>query len=260
MLKFSKGAGDNKLTFPLTQEQIDNLKPCGLHSPRVGHHHGIELPDEYKTVEGLDSAAREVAEVVAKVSRGEFPRYFFEKYYPKEWGYFPQSIPEPLKNEGLSFENPQTLSNAVWMDLPTDMPFAVLKWLISKGYRPDGFNEDCIDFLELIPESIEKVTNAVRRNLEKSFEVKYYYGIPRPEEVLGYNLTLYPEGCPNHPSFPAGHGAACAAVSVLISRFNVNDDEGLKVIRDCAYIWAMSRSLAGVHYPLENLSFVTSML
>lgn len=255
MLKFSKGAGDNKLTFPLTQEQIDNLKPCGLHSPRVGHHHGIELPKRLSTQDGLEETAREVAMVVNMVQRGEFPREQLKKYYPESWGEFPKELPQFLVDEGLSFDDPLKMAEAVHMDLPTAMPNAYLKWLLKNGYEPHEARKNCVDFLEYVPETIEKISNAVRRNLETAFEVKCYYGVPRPEEVLGYNITAYNEGCPPHASFMAGHHAAAMANTVTMKRFNI-DDFARKQGRDGIFFWSMQRYMAGMHFPEDNLVWI----
>lgn len=252
-MNFSKGSGGNKLVFPLTQYQVDNLTPCGLHSPKVGKPHGL---DKSMIIQNSE----ELLEVVSMVNRGEYPYEFLAKYYPREWGELPKyalgadySLPQPLINEGLSHEDPKGLANVVHMDSPLDMPTAVLKWLISEGVQCKQSRDNCVDFLEVIPETLRKLAEAVERNLDKAFEAKYYFGAPRPEEVLGVNITSYPEGCPPHATFPAGHGAAASAVSVLISRFDVNAKQ-VEVIRQTAYLWSQFRSLAGVHYPEDNLA------
>lgn len=249
-IKFSKGAGDNELVYPITQDQLDNLQPCGLASPCVGKPHSQLEPPKASE---LPEMAQEVLEVRAMVARGQFPREFMEKYYPKEWGTFPDHIPEPLALEGLSFDDPEGLANVVHMDAPTDMPFAVHAWILSKGYKANDGNINCIDFIENVPETHYKLAQAAYRNLQKAFEAKYAYGTPRPEEALGFNLTAYKEGCPTHPSYPAGHGAAASAVSILLRRYDLSD-ENIKVVRDSAYCWAMFRSLAGVHYGVDNVA------
>lgn len=246
---FSKGNNGNTLSFPLTQEGIDSLVKSKFASPMVGDNHGLK--DLVKGNE--EELLEEVMRVRADVARGVFPHWFMEKNYPSEWGSYEPVMPQPLVNEGLSFDDPDGCANVVHMDSPIDMPVAVMKWLLSKGYKPDGSNPDCIDFIEYIPETIRKLSQAAERNLKKAFEAKYYFGTPRPEELCGYNMTAYPEGCPTHPSQPAGHGAAAGAVSVLIKRFNVEDEADIKVIRDTAYLWSQFRTLAGVHYSVDNI-------
>ena len=253
MLKFSKGAGDNQLTFPITQDQLDMLKPCQLASPMVGKSHGLKLPAELSTDEGLQTAAREIEEVRAMVARQEFPREFMEKYYPEAWGMFPQETPEMLQNVGLSFDDPQGLADVVHMDDPMDFPKAAFEYVRANGGVCKDANPGCVDFIEIIPETNKKLGLAQDHNIRAAFEAKYYFGIPRPEEVLGYNMTHYPEGCPDHPDFPTGHGAFAAAVSILLSRFKVSDAVK-KQIRDAAYVWSMARSLAGVHYGVSNVA------
>lgn len=257
MLKFSKGSGENNLEFPITQEQVDNLKPCGLHSPRVGNHHGIELPEQLSTQEGLYESSLEIANVVSKVSRQEFPEEFMRKYYPAEWGEFPDEMPEMLSNFGLSFSDPIGMAHSVHMDLATDFALECLRWVLSKGIMPNQARENCIDFLEMVPETIEKIGNASRRNLEMAFGVKCYYGVPRPEEVLGYNLTRVPEGCPPHASFIAGHSADAVSSSVVVKRFELKRyPDVLKQVRDGTYIWGMQRSLLGVHHGVDNVQLL----
>lgn len=249
-MSFAKGLNGNTLTYPVNQGQIDALSDSRLASPMVGVHFP-EL-DQYVPTD-LAADAREIEEVRAMVARSEFPLDFMKKYYPAAWGEFPSIMPKPLRNEGLAFDKPQGCANVVHMDNPMDMPDAVLKWVLSEGYKCNDVQSDCLDFIATVPETIKLLTDAVYSNLHQAFQAKYYYGIARPEEVLDYNMTAYPEGCPTHPSFPAGHGAAAASVQVILERFDL-DAEAIKVIRDCAYLWAMFRSLAGVHIANDNIA------
>lgn len=253
MITFQKGAGDNVLTYPLDAEQLDNLKPSSLASPRVGDSHGIDLPDSLKGDENLLKSAMEIVEVRSMVARNEFPREFMEKYYPPQWGEFPDETPEIIRSEGLSFSYPKGLANVVHMDNPMDFPNAALKYVLQNGGKCNQASDECDDFIEKVPETVRKLAEAIDRNLKAAFETKFYFGVPRPEEVIGFNITAYHEGSPNHPAFRAGHGAAAASVSVLMSRFEMSD-EMIKELRDAAYVWAMARSLAGVHYGWDNLA------
>lgn len=249
-VKFSKGAGDNILSFPLTQDAIDNLEPCGLHSPLVGEDPFPQF-DHWADEDSREQTIADFLKARADVNRGVFPYWLMHKYYPWQ-GKFSEHTPQPLVNQGLSYDNPQALAHIVHMDKPTDMPFAVLDWVHSLGHRPKQARENCVDFLEYI-ESLDKLSQAVYRNLRKAFSTKYYRGTPRPEEVLGYNCTAYKEGCPPHGSDPAGHGAAAGSVSVIISRYDLPDDV-VAVIRDTAYAWSMFRTFAGVHWPQDNVN------
>lgn len=248
---FQKGAAPNLLTYPVDQQQLDGLQPCVLASPQVGDNHGLELPPSLFCSAMRHSLAKEVLDVREMVEQSKFPRAFMQKYYP--WGEFPEETPAILQAEGLSFSDPKGLANVVHMDNPMDFPNAALKYILMNGGQCKQANEGCNDFIEKVPETVNKLSQAMHRNLVKAFEAKYYFGIERPEEVMTENITAYDEGCPTHPSFPAGHGAAASAVSVLLKRFNVSDDVE-KQVKDAAYVWAMARSLAGVHYGWDNVA------
>jgi len=253
---FKKGANGNELIYPVDQQNLDSITDSRLVNPKVGYHHNVKIPGSFKKYESL----REVQQVRHEVEKGIFPRWFFEKYYPYN-GVFPEEITQPLKNEGLSFDDPKGLANVVHMDLPTDMPFAAHKWLLSQGANVRTHTADHINFLESLPQVQEQITDGIQKGLVRSFEVKYYYGLERPEEVYeqetdidGTLLTAYSEGCPNHPSFTAGHaGAAAGGISSLIKEFPEITEEQIKVLIDTAYIWAQCRTLAGVHHAIDNV-------
>lgn len=258
MLQFEKGAEDNQCKYPITQDQIDNLKPCGLVNVKVGDSHGLEIPSDFD----IEASTDEILEVRLMVSKGIFPLEFMEKYYPFA-GELPAEIPAPLASEGLSFEDPEGLANVVHMDLPSQMPNACLRWIAGQGVNVKTRTPAYKNFLETIPYAQEQITDGVKAGLNKSFEAKYYFGLARPEEVLeargnieGKLMTAYPEGCPGHPSYPAGHGgAAGGGVLALINHFELTDDQ-IKVLLDSAYVWAMARSLAGVHHAIDNVAGV----
>ena len=257
---FQKGAGNNTITYPITQEQIDNLDNCRLVNPIVG-------TTEYKIPKDFDEiqSSFEILKVVQEVKKGIFPRWFMEKYYPfkEEFGEFPEEIPTPLANEGLSFEDPVGLAMSVHMDFPTDMGRAIIRWLLSEGYNVKAWTPKYVNFLESVPFLEEQLSDATKRALVDAFKGKYATGVRRPEEVLeeitgvpGPLFTLYPEGSPCHPSgLFAGHGAASAASGKsIIKEFEELPNHILKQVLDTCYIWAMSRSLAGVHHWQDNVA------
>lgn len=262
-MKFQKGAFPNKIEYPLTQEQLDNLQDCRLVNPIIGE-------CKYKSADDFDEvrSSFEVLKVVLEVKKDIFPRWFFEKYYPfrEEFGTFPKEIPDLLKAEGLSFDNPKGLAHVVHMDFPTDLGRAINRWLLSKGYNTKKSTAKYINFLESIPYIEEQLSDATKKALDGAFKGKYATGIRRPEEVLeeitgvyGPLFTMYPEGSPNHPSgLFAGHSAAAAAVAkCIINEYEKLPTEVVKDIIDSAYIWGMARTLAGVHHWQDNIvSFV----
>lgn len=175
-----------------------------------------------------------------------------EKYYPSEWGTYEPRMPQPLVNEKLRLSDPQGCATAVHMDSPVDMPLAVLSYVLGNGATLKVEDTGHLDFLNAVPDVIQAIGNDQAAALHKVFEVKYYFGIARPEEHACANFTAYPEGCPTHPSYPAGHGAAAGAgVAAIINHFNLPEDV-LKHARDSAYFWSQFRTFAGVHYGLDN--------
>jgi len=261
MYNFNKGMGENSCTFPITKEQIDNLKPCRIVNIKEGNNHGIKIPDDFDIIK----STYEIIDVRFDVGNDNFPYWFMDKYYPFEGDYeFPSEV---LSIEGLCESNPKDLANIVRMDSPTDMPKAVLKWLTHPDYNQKvnvkKWTANYVNFLETIPDVEEQISDGVKRALHKTFEVKYFYGLARPEEVwkeiTGFehteNITAYPEGCPSHPTFPAGHsGAAAGGVVPIIKELDKLSPKQLKIVLDTAYSWSMFRSLAAVHFSDDNIA------
>ena len=256
-MQFKKGTQGNDIVYPLTQEQLDNMEPCRLVNPCVGENFGYKIPDSFDVMESY----KEVLKVRLDVLNGKFPHWFMEKYYPfKDFDYKPR-LPEPLVREGLSLFDTVGLANVVHMDLPSQMPNACLRYLLSEGNNVKAWTSDRINFLETVPFVQEQIGDGIKRSLIKAFKMKYYFGVPRPEEVFeseldlnGISLTAYSDGCPNHPSFPAGHAsAAVGGITSLLKEFNELDYQTLHTILDAAYFWAMFRTFAGVHYAEDNI-------
>lgn len=251
-MKFSKGAPQG-IEYPLTEEQLAIMPKCGLASPREGK--AYDLEDLHaELISDLEGYAAEVLDVRSRVARGEMPWDFLEKYWPAEWGHFDKTATTILTEyAGLDFNDPGSLANVVHMDMPTDLHEYILQYLLETGAKPKQADDRFVDFLEMVPETLRKVTDAVDRNLIKSFEAKYFYGVARPEEFYDCNITHYAEGCPTHPSFPAGHSAAASAASVFLSRFECSEMQ-TQDVRFAAYAWGMFRTFAGVHYALDNVA------
>lgn len=260
---FTKGAMDNEVTYPLTQEQIDGMGACRLVNPMVGESHGFKVPDDFDLIESTN----EIVQVRLEVEKGIFPYWFMDKYYPFKKDFGDYAFPKEIAAiQMLSEDDPKGLADVVHMDSPSDMPRMVLKWLTHPKYEQKQNVKDWtnkhINFLETIPFVEEQIGDGVKRSLIKAFEMKYQFGIARPEEVWsetnnldGKLLTAYDEGCPNHPSFPAGHASAAAGGLVSVIReFPDLTDYQLKRILDMGYSWAMFRSFAGVHHAIDNIA------
>ena len=252
-MSFSKGLNANTITYPLTQDQIDNLSNSSLASPMVGNANGLK---NVISEQDINELADEVVKVRLDVQRGEYPQWFIDKYYPFK-GSAPTQLTKPLLNERLRKSKPNGLADVVHMDLPLDMPNAVLKWLVKEeGAKLIDEDTDFINFTNKIFDMTSYLAEGASEYGRQGFEVKYNYGVERPEEVsaFGIDVTHYPEGCPTHPSYPAGHGAvAGGGVLPLLEKFDLTDAQK-KVILDTAYLWSMFRTFAGVHYGDDNVA------
>lgn len=248
---FKKGANKEQLPeFPLTKKQLETMPVSMMVDPCEGQMHGVALPERLSTAEGRYEAAMEVVSVVQKTSRGEFPAEFMTKWHPA--GREIKKIPEALAYAGFQDSDPQQLAIAVHMDLPWDFPSIMLRWLMSGQTPLKRLPHDHSVFQSSMIHPMEDMLDHIKLHMKKGFDVKYFHGIARPEEALEYNCTIYPEGSPTHPSFVAGHACAASCVYVLMKKFDLDDD--IKAaLEDAAYVWAMSRSLAGVHYPEDNV-------
>ena len=262
-IKFIKGASPNDPIYPISEDQLTTIQKCRLVNPKIGNAHSFKIPENFD----ISESTNEIVQVRLEVEKGQFPMWFMEKYYPFKSEFGKYEFPDEIASiENLSKDEPQGLANVVHMDSPTDMPRAALKWLTHPKYMQKqnvkDWTDKYINFLETIPFLEEQIADGVKRSLIKAFEMKYFFGLARPEEVWSHSnkldgklLTAYPEGCPNHPSFPAGHASAAAGglVSLLKEFPNITDNQ-LKRILDMGYSWAMFRSFAGVHHAIDNIA------
>lgn len=251
-LQFQKGSGDNHCQYPLTKEQLKNLKPCRLVNPRVGKNHGYKVSDF-----DINASTQDLLKVMQEISRDIFPRWFVEKHYPfkREFGEFPFEMPGPLKLEGLSFDKPKAIAEIVRMDMPMDLNRAIHRWVLSEGSNVAEWTPNFVNFLESTIDVQDYSTGLVKEALHKMFEIKYFFGVPRPEEIpvkgtpLGSVMTHYSEGSPCHPEAGHGHSAASAAgAKAIINKFPNLTQFQLKQILDSAYLFSIARCLARVHY------------
>ena len=254
MTYFYKKGSPNPISYPVTD--LGNLTPgSNLHSPKIGDPHGLPAPAMPGSIAFEDELA-EVLGVRMRVIENRMPYEFLAKYHPRA-DYDPRKVPEPIRRAGLQY-NAKNMVRLVHMDRPIDIGLACWNYLVATGatlVAPEtGFN----DFINRVPDAHLVLAQKICDSMDRCFEAKYFYGKPRPEEAfartgLPWNITGYDEGCPNHPAYPAGHGAAAGSVSVLFTHFNTTQQQRNEVI-DACYVWAMSRTLAGVHYAVDNLA------
>jgi hypothetical protein len=113
------------------------------------------------------------------------------------------------------------------------------------------------------------------------FDLKWYMGRPRPEDVAykiaegeltandgvpqdiiskidlmdldsatTFTQRIF-EGSPTHPSWPAMHSAASSASFWFVVPLNLNEDQYCEALR-VDYAVSYARTVAGVHYPTDN--------
>lgn len=115
-----------------------------------------------------------------------------------------------------------------------------------------------------------------------NFMLKWYVGMPRPEEIAwmvscgafttddgvpddiiasvqsmklnnAEEFTAYSDGSPMHPSYPAMHAAASSLSYWLPAVAKVTPEQYCECLR-VDYATAYARTVAGVHYPMDNIA------
>jgi hypothetical protein len=229
-----------------------------LHSPLVGKVHDV-VPFDYRRYEEyLD----EVIEVRLQCASKKFPVDFMKRHYPKNWGVYPLpefAWPEFLREAGIHWRDVDSCIEAVRMDTPLDLGLFILRWLRDKGSLKIKANYNYTPFLETFPNALVEMAGYISKALHKCFEVKYFYGVARPEqmyeEIRGgkrEDLVAYP--APIHPSYGAGHSAAAAATADFFIDNFVLSKEDEASIKLGAYYFGQFRTMAGVHYAVDNLA------
>lgn len=254
-LRFGKGC-PQKINFPLTE--MPNFE-SDMASPMVGNKHNLEDFPYDKYAEMLD----EVSEVRKMVKMGKFPMSFIKRHFPESWGEYNLGDGfDILSMEGLSMSNPEGLAHVVHMDSPDDLFKAIQKWIKkNKIVKKSDKKYKHLDFYGNVLALNENLWDKLRTAIRRAFQAKYYFGAARPEEVTeelanieGELITHYPEGCPTHPSYPAGHGAAAGATGkYVLDQYVLNHAQEKEVLCAC-YLWAQFRTFAGVHYAIDNLA------
>jgi len=251
MERFNKGA-TMELAYPFTE--LPPTSSCSkLASPRIGcNSYNLPTPtqpeDEAFTAE-LDEVLRVRTDIIAET----WPSWFFEAHGIDSQPVEPilQAIYDAQRLTGKSFC--EAACHLVHMDSPTDLGEILIGYLNANGYKPvdaPGYN----DFLESVPQPLAHVANAVSAALEAAYQTKYFFGRTRPEEVAGFNCTAYPEGCPPHPAYPAGHGAAAGGTAeILCHIYGLQPGtEIFNLIVTACLQFAYFRTLAGMHYADDN--------
>lgn len=255
-INFQKGAKDGVvLEFPITKENFPE-GPSDLVNPMVGNAHGLEAQPGVETEEFQEELG-DVVKVRSEVERGIWPSWLFEK-----WSIDP-AVPEGLRflaTDKKGQPDPQAAAAAVRMDWTGDLFQAMVRWMQSKGMELDYRTEEGhVDFLGMMWALEVEASEFRLAKLRKCFEVKGYFGRPRPEEMLnlkGKDFTAYEEGCPCHAEDVPGHATAAGASAYYALNELKWKTPPTAEIRDgvchMASHFAFWRELAGVHTGLSN--------
>lgn len=257
-LRFRKKCPENQeLEFPL--KEVPTYE-SGMHSPMVGDRHNLDDFD----FDNYEEKTQEVIDVRNDVKNNKYPKWFMDKYFPKEWGDDSDIGFEVLKYAGLSKLNPKGLANVVHMDKPDDLfEQAIVPYMRANGIKSkDDRHKSHVDFYGNVLGDNENLWDKLRTAIRKGFQAKYFFGVARPEEYIsaksGFDMkgliTFYPEGCPPHPSYPAGHSCASGATGkFVIDNFKLTHKQKQE-IRSACYLWGQFRTFAGVHYADDNIA------
>lgn len=254
-ISFQKGF-EQEQSYPITDDMIIGAKVASL---RVGKHHGVPMP----IIPGdtrFESLFQEVADAAGDVRHNIWPSEYVDNAWTQlNWEvgqlFDPNMIPYPLQRAGIS--DALTAAHAVRMDWPSDLGKFIYNWLVSQGVPFAKIDQ--YDFVEHTPGFEEFLSKNLKAALDKCFEVKWYYGLARPEEYAclpGKLFTAYVEGCPHHPAYPAGHATVSGKTrGVLECWFNFTNHplEYAQMIWSCFH-FATYRTFAGVHYTQDNIT------
>lgn len=240
------------LEFPL--RELPN-RPTTIHSPRIGKQHDVKPFDFTK----YEPYLNEVLDVRLTCGLGKFPHEFMEEHLPSSWGSYTAKWPEFFTIAGITPDKVETCVEAVRMDTPIDLGLFIMRWLRDKNALKLKQGANYTQFIKTFPLAIAEMSKRINEALEKCFEVKYYYGVARPEQLFEKvhgqkrsNIVSYP--APLHPSYAAGHSAAAAATAQFFYDYFDLDTQDWIDIRFGAYLFGQFRTMAGVHYAVDNLA------
>lgn len=238
---FKKGHGKD-VYYPCDMDAIG--KQTMLVNPCPGQRHGTPEPfwpgsPEYD--EQMDALVR----VAMDVERDIWPAWYFE-YCGVD-----TELSPVLRAVGLDESDPKGCADAVRMDQPGELWSALINYSAEEKVDPEPhlYQDVGQRFLERYVYPAEEFHTELTRAMRGIFEVKYYWGVERPEEtVRSANFSQYPEGCPMHPSYGAGHGCVGGVANrVYKKRFPHANPQHFHHVEMATRQFAHFRDLARVH-------------
>ena len=260
---FKKGAYPNEMPDgPITQEWLDNLRPCDLVNPKLPNDYGFKTPDDFDPIE----STAEILLLRQKTLRGEFDWDFMEKYWPFNFK-MPRKFSKALELAGVREEYPIGCAVAVHMDDPLDLFLFKKKVLTNPKYggkyNIKGRHGRFKQFLETVVKLNKTVADLQWEFMNKIFEVKSALRLERPEEVtpeLGTYITQYEEGCPCHGSNGGGHTTASFCGSrALNTDLKLSPAAQMESLFE-DWIFGQFRCMAGMHHGIDGIISVFLVL
>jgi len=243
--KFNKGHHE-LLSYPLSTASVIGTK-TSLVNPSNGERHGVPEPFWPGSPEYTEETNALVS-LAADVEAQKWPSWYLD------YCGVSSELSPILEAASLSQDDPRGCASAVRMDQPQELWMALLAYARSEAI---GLNEQVtgVPFLETNVNVATHFHIELEEAMRRVFQVKYFYGLLRPEEYFAsMNFTAYPEGCPNHPSYPAGHGVlAGIAYKVFCDHFAPTQDQRHEVLTATRQ-FAHFRDFARVHTRQDSLT------
>ena len=180
--------------------------------------------------------------VAMDVERDKWPDYYFD------FCEVDSELSPVLRAVGLSERNPKGCADAVRMDQPSELWAAIIDYVAAENI-PVSPERKGIRFLDQYMNPVAPFGANLKESMQQAFEVKYYYGLARPEEYFeSPNFAQYPEGCPPHPSYVAGHGTVGGVANrTFREEFPHATDAQRQAVETATLQFAHFRDLARVH-------------
>lgn len=236
---------DEPLQVPVTLE--NRPKNSKLVSPYPGDPSDIP-PPVYPGSEEFQIELDEVIECRRLTARGEWPGAIYARKNPAG-GRYGHDVPELLKH--MEIHDSIDAAMVVQMDKRMDLGMEIFTALMEYGAKPSR-ETGYIDFVEGGAAYDVRLATRIYGALKKTFKAKWYYGLERPETVLGLPPEVFCQddmGAPGHFAYPAGHATVAGVVAKLAhEEFQIAGTELSKMVHDACWQFGVWRMGLGVHY------------
>lgn len=255
-IRFKKGAAVGQVvSYPMIELP---KKKCRFVSPRIGDRQCIEnplMPEDDGFIEELF----EVVQVRDDVLNDKWPGWFFEKHGVQAEIPVALVIVAGFYNIQLLDEDlnpkPKEAARLVHMDNFMDLGVGLLDHLLMSDYQfRNKPTHGGVEFLDGQVDHQAGLAMELSKSAEEAFKAKWFFGRPRPEEILGFNCTEYKEASPCHPAYPAGHGCFAGSTYRFLNQYLKLDRGVAQTMEIATKHFAMYRTLAGVHYQSDNVA------